>query len=253
MYVDESGDCGLHNSRTNFFVLTGLVIHESCWAKCLDQIGDFRKSMRQNYGLKLREELHAYALINKPGALQRIRRNDRLTIVRNFADELAKMPDINLINIVIDKTNKPANYDVFEKAWMALIQRFENTLRNQNFPNSNPGLMECGIILPDNTDGKKLTQLLRKMRQYNPIPNQLHYGTGYRNMKLAFLIEDPHMKDSQHSYFIQAVDVAAYLLYQYLNPSSYMRKTGGKNYFQRLEPILCTVASRSNTLGVVHL
>ena len=40
--------------------------------------------MRQAFGLRLREELHAAALVNDPGALVRIPRNDRLTIVRAF-------------------------------------------------------------------------------------------------------------------------------------------------------------------------
>lgn len=253
MYVDESGDCGLTNSRTDFFVLTGLVVHESCWKTCLDRLIYFRKTMRQLYGLKLREELHTYAFINKPGVLQRIKKNDRLTIIRNFADELAKIQDFAVINVVVDKKGKPSNYDVFENAWRALIQRFENTLSRRNFPCATFGVNERGLLLLDNTDGKKLTQLLRKMRQYNPVPNHSSFGMGYRNLQLSLIIEDPYLKDSQHSYFIQATDMIAYLLYQHLNPSSYMKKTGGKNYFKRLHPILCTVASTQNRQGIVYL
>jgi Protein of unknown function (DUF3800) len=253
MYVDESGDCGLNNSRTDYFILTGLVVHESRWQASLTQLIQFRKTMRQLYGLKLREELHTYQFLNKPGDFQRIRKNDRLTIIRNFADELAKMQHLNLINIVVDKTNKHSDYDVFENAWKALIQRFENTLFLQNFPNSTLGLNEHGLILPDNTDGKKLTQLLRKMRQFNPVPTRFDLGGGYQNLRLNCIIEDPYFKDSRHSYFIQATDMSAYLLCQFLKPSSYMKKTGGKNYFQRLAPILCTVACSKNKQGIVYL
>lgn len=31
MYVDESGDIGLVNSPTHYFVLVGLVLHELRW------------------------------------------------------------------------------------------------------------------------------------------------------------------------------------------------------------------------------
>jgi hypothetical protein len=40
MYVDESGDCGLNNSPTKYFVLTGLVIHELRWKQCLESLLD---------------------------------------------------------------------------------------------------------------------------------------------------------------------------------------------------------------------
>ncbi|MGH2600854.1 MAG: DUF3800 domain-containing protein, partial [Dehalococcoidia bacterium] len=38
MYVDESGDSGLTNSPTRYFVLTGLVVHELRWQAYVEQI-----------------------------------------------------------------------------------------------------------------------------------------------------------------------------------------------------------------------
>ncbi len=73
--------------------------------------------MRASFGLRLREEIHASAMINTPGPLVRIKRNDRLSILRFFADELATMTDLNIINVVIDKQSKAASYDVFGTAW----------------------------------------------------------------------------------------------------------------------------------------
>jgi hypothetical protein len=49
--------------------------------------------------------------------------------------------------------------------------------------------------------------LLRQMRRFNPIPNQMAmYGAGHRDIPLLAIIEDPNFRDSEHSYFIQAVD-----------------------------------------------
>jgi hypothetical protein len=59
MYVDESGDCGLVNSPTRFFVLTGLVLHELRWRDYPEQLIAFRRRIRHQFGLRLREELHA--------------------------------------------------------------------------------------------------------------------------------------------------------------------------------------------------
>jgi len=252
MYIDESGDSGLVNSPTRFFVLTGLVIHELRWQVYLNTLISFRKQLKQLYSLRLRDELHAAHLLTKPGELVFIKRYDRLAIIRSFADQLSTMTDFNVINIVVDKQGKGAGYDVFEMAWKALIQRFENTMAHHNFSGPhNPD--ERGMLFPDHTDDKKLSLLLRQMRRYNPIPNQPLFGRGYRNMLLANVIEDPNFRNSEHSYFIQASDLAAFLLYQHLAPSAYIRKKSGQNYFLRLDPILCKVASASDPHGIVRL
>ena len=191
-------------------------------------------------------------MINNPGPLIRIRRNDRLAIIRAFADEMATMPDLNVINVLVDKSGKAPPYDVFAMAWKALLPRFENTMLNRNFPSPvNPD--ERGMIFPDNTDNPKVTQLLRQLRRYNPVPNQPRFGIRYRNLLVRHLIEDPNFRDSRHSYFIQAADLAAFLLYQFTSPSGYMRAKGGRGYFLRLRPILCKVASTSDPHGVVRL
>jgi hypothetical protein len=53
---------GLVNSPTRYFVLTGLVVHELRWRTYLDRLVAFRRQIRQEYGLRLREELHAATL-----------------------------------------------------------------------------------------------------------------------------------------------------------------------------------------------
>jgi hypothetical protein len=252
MYVDESGDTGMVASPTRYFILTGLVVHELRWKTYLDQIVDFRQRMSKQFGFRVREELHAAAMLSKPGSLVRIRRNDRLTIIRGFANELAKMNDLSIINIVVGKQDKPADYDVFAMAWKVLTQRFENTLSYRNFPGP-VNQDERGMIFADHTDDKKLTQLLRQMRRYNPVPNQPTFGLGYRNLILTSIIEDPAFRNSEHSYFVQAADLATFLLYQRLMPSVYVRRKGGRAYFKRLDPVLCKVASSTNPDGIVYL
>jgi Protein of unknown function (DUF3800) len=252
MFADESGDSGLINSPSSFFALAGLVVHELRWRACFEQIMDFRRKLRDDVGLKLREEIHAGALISRPGPLARIQKHLRLKIVRDFADQLASMEELNVISVLVDKQNKSAGYDVFENAWRALIQRFENTIKCGNF--SGPrNADDRGLLVCDNTEGKKLISLVRRMNVYNPIPHQPHFGTGYRNLALQFLIEDPVFRESEWSQFIQAADVCAYLLYEFARPSSYMRQKGGRNYFKRLKPILCLRASPGDEFGIVRL
>lgn len=251
MYVDESGDVGLVNSPTRYFVLVGLVLHELRWQATREELINFRQALKQQFGLRLREEIHASAMLSRPGNLVRIAKHQRLEILRRHADKLAAMPDLSLICVAVDKQGKPATYNVFERAWEALIQRFENTLAHRNFPGpKNPD--DRGMLFPDHTDDKKLNTLLRRMRVYNPIPNQAAFGLGYRNLTVRSVIEDANFRDSAHSYFVQAVDVSAYLLYQHLAPSGYMKKKGGQNYFRRLDPVVCKVVTRQPD-GVVRL
>ena len=252
MYVDESGDSGLTNSPSRFFALSGLIIHELRWQEYLEQLISFRRQIKNRFGLRLREEIHAATMITRPGNLIRIPRNDRLTILRSFADRLALLPDFNIINIIVDKQGKSPSYDVFGMAWKSLIQRFENTLSHRNFTGpANPD--ERGMIFPDHTDDLKLTRLFRQLRRFNPIPNQSDRGSGYRDLPIIRIIEDPNFRRSDHSYFIQAADLAAFLLYQYHSPNQYMRRTGGYRYLLRLQSILCTIVSSGNQLGIVKL
>jgi len=252
MYVDESGDAGLQNSPTRYFVLTGMIVHELKWNETVDRLITFRKRMRAAFGLQLREEIHAGTMLTRPASLVRIKRNDRLTIIRLFLDELSQMPHLNFINVRIDKQGKPATYDPFERAWEALIQRFENTLGYRNFP-SPKNTRDMGTIFCDESDEGALRRLYRRMRVFNPVSSaSWSIFSGYRQLPIGKVIEDPTIRQSHNSYFIQAADVAAFAAYQWYAPSQYIRQKGARNYFLRLQSVLCKYASRT-PYGVVEL
>jgi hypothetical protein len=63
-----------------------------------------------------------------------MRRHIRLAILRNFLDELAKIDYISVTTVVINKSGKAADFDVFTTAWQFLFQRFENTMIYGNYP-----------------------------------------------------------------------------------------------------------------------
>lgn len=250
MYVDESGDPGLNGSPSPIFALTGIVVNEQHWNDMHRAMVSFRQRMRSSFGLKLREEIHSAKFVTSPGALVRIRRHDRLAILRHFAAELGAMPYLSIINVVVDKSNKLPTYNVHEKAWQALVQRFENTMVHGNFP-SPLSNREWGMVFADGQPSAQLNAMFRRMRSYNPIPNQI--GGGYRNLQITRVVEDPSFRDSAHSLFIQAADLAAYLLYQREMPNAYMRKSGGQAYLNKLAPALCRQASPRDPHGIVRL
>jgi hypothetical protein len=249
LYVDESGDIGIKNSPTKYFALSGLVVHELKWHETLETIINFRRILKAKYGLKLREEIHAAHLIHSPGVLARIHKSLRLQILRDVVDFEAQLANISILNVIVDKQSKTPTDDIFDIAWMTLIQRFHNPIANRNFPGpQNP--QDYGILVVDQTDEPKLRILARKMRRYNPVPSR--FGTGSRLIPITTVVEDPIHRNSLHSYFIQLADVNAFFLYQKHLPCKYIKNKGGKNYFDRLDPILCKVATRMNDWGIVY-
>jgi len=156
-----------------------------------------------------------------------------------------------VFSVAVNKKNR--NDDIFELTWKTLVTRFENTIREGNFKGpSNSD--DRGIILSDNTEGSKLRKLVRKMRHYNNIPNKSSiYRSGYRNLKLSYVIEDPVFRDSRYSFLHQMSDVLAYCTRQKFEPNSYMRKKGGHNFYKRLRKTIVKNVTTKNQDGIVEI
>jgi hypothetical protein len=187
-------------------------------------------------------------------SLRRLKKHERLAIIRHFADQIAQLSDISVINVVVDKHGHvPSKDEVFRRAWYTLFQRFENTIRYQNFPGPK-NADDRGMVFPDDTDGGKLCRYLDEMRLRNPLKISEAYGAFYyKDEPIRAIIEDPVLRNSRSSYLIQVADCAAYLLKQSIEPCGYMRKHGGNAYFGRLDPVLCKHASNRDAHGVVRL
>src|SRR4051812_45385730 len=106
MYVDESGDCGLpaDGSPSNLFCLSGLVVHELRWRDTLADLAAFRRWLWSTYRVNIEDEIHAAEMINKPSklakSLQRLKKHQRLSIIRHFAGAISGLADVNIINVV---------------------------------------------------------------------------------------------------------------------------------------------------------
>jgi hypothetical protein len=253
MYVDESGDTGLVRSPTRHFALSSLVVHERRWRELIDRLIAFRRTLRAVYGLPLRTEIHAAEFIRHSPVLG-MPRHIRLAILRNFIDELDKVNVFSITSVIVLKSGKSLDYDVFTNSWQTLFQRFANTMNYGNFPGAFQS--DFGIVITDNTNGMKLQRMVRKMAVYNPVPHTVSIygmGSGYRNLPITKIIEDPNMRDSKYSYLIQACDVIAYFALQRFSPNNYIRRMGAQHYYDRLQPVLNVRASRSHSLGIVIL
>ncbi len=250
MYVDESGDTGKVGSPTTHFILSAIVINEMHWRLILSKLVVFRRMLRDSKKLKLRDEIHCTDLINRPGRLVAISRNDRLDIIKKCIDWIELQPEIKVFCVSVNKGACAG--DVFDTAWSALLMRFENTLAHNNFNTSN-NASDKGIIICDNTDTIKLRTLVRRMRHYNVVPNNVSmFGGGARNMKVQQIIEDPVFRDSSNSLLHQMCDVIAYCTRQMYQPNAYMKKKGGHHFFKRLDNCLVRKVSSSRN-GIVNI
>lgn len=252
MYVDESGDCGMANSPTNYFILSAIIIHESRWHSTLKSLVSHRRELRELKGLKMREEIHAAHLITKPGKLVRIKRHERVDILKRCMKWVSQQKDASVFSVCVNKSTKNKTSDIFEIAWNALLMRYENTIHYNNFPDASIDRNDLGLIISDNTDVNKLRGLIRKMRHHNITPNDGNYfNGGYRDLTLKYLIEDPTFRDSKDSMMHQMCDVIAYCLRQHYEPNSYMgTKAATKLYFDLNNRVLKVSKSRD---GVVNI
>jgi hypothetical protein len=249
VYIDESGDVGTVNSPSKYFVLSGIVFHESYWLDFLNDIIAFRRALKAKYGLLLKEEIHASVFINgSPKLKNNINRYQRLLILRECLDYLNSKTNISIVTLRYEKTLARIDSDVFSESWNWFIQRIENTLGYGNFPG---GLsQDKGILVPDNSDIAKLNGLTRKMRRFNPVNNSMSYGTGARMMPLKNIIKDPIFRDSKQSYFHQLVDVVAYFGRQYYEPNNYIKKRGARKYYEtRLQNVTNPHVMRRQTVN----
>lgn len=244
MYVDESGDPGLHKYGSPYFILSGLLFPEEDWQKYLQRLKDLRKSFKERYGLYVREEIHAAELIRikKIDAYRKIRKTERIKMLKAYCEQLPILFDnAKIINVCLKKSDFGDAEKVQLTAWNRLAQRYDTYLKKT--------AKDRGIIISDDTDGTKIVQLLRKMRVYNPIPS--HYE-GFYNAPTDNILEDLFQRSSHHSYFIQSVDVVAHLLYRHECPKGSLKKFGLEKLFPKLEPILLKEAARNDPMGIVR-
>ncbi|MGL4612083.1 MAG: DUF3800 domain-containing protein [Trueperaceae bacterium] len=124
-----------------------------------------------------------------------------------------------------------------------LAQRFQTYLQKS----CNASL---GMIFADETNEVKIRRLIRKMRVYNPVPS---YFGGHRSMPITNSVEDPVMRSSDHSYFVQIADLTSHALYRKLYPKGSYRQYNVDKLFELLNSILLIEASKSDPQGIVHL
>lgn len=207
-YLDESGDPGYYNSPTKAFSLGCLIVEDRAWLLALDDIVGFRRFLKAKFGLKMRDELKAQFLIHNTGPFANLNLGDgiRMSIFKMALKLIPKLNEgrgIYAFSVVVSKEDMiKRGWEVKNpqtEAWERVLERLERF----TFYNG-----DTCIIFPDEGEYLAIRKLLRGKRRYCLVP--AHYGDSPLARPANLILEDPSMRKSSASYYIQLADLIAY-------------------------------------------
>ncbi len=212
-YFDESGDSGLTNSPTRFFVLSCVLVHQTHWLKSLNALISMRKLMRDSVGISPRAEIKAIDIRKGRGPLWGLRWSleRRMLFYQNIMRyAAANLQDFTIFSVAIDK--KPAaakGREPRETAWQWALQRVHRFCDDG---------AHSAMIFPDDGHGVLIKRLIRRMRRYERVPRR--WGGGSFAIPIERIIEDPNDRQSNDSYFVQLADWCAFAAHRsrYIDP-----------------------------------
>lgn len=259
-YVDESGDPGRfddtrrnHSTGTRHYCLCGILIPSDCWTEYLAGMVGVRRELRRNFNFPVRKELHAAELIhprsNRTTLLLGGRRR-RVELYRFALRGFAKiMPRARLIAVNVDKKMiadpLPQGLDYEQMAWDAFLRRYQRILDA-----SKGAAASHGLIFADETNEVKIRAQLRRMRRQSVSPALFPDRPSEGQMRI---LEDPVMRNSAQSYFVQFADLAAHALYRHRYPAGGLRKYNVDLLFNELSPLLQGEHGGSEEEGIIDL
>lgn len=253
IYADESGDTGLSQGGTPFFVVSALIVHETQWNELFQRLVDFRRMLSKLYKVPQRIALHAFDIVNGHGDFHfsqyGVTPTQRFKLYRDVLEFVAQLPQVRVLNVFIrkDRISSPAT-DVFQQAWTLFIQRCHNSLDVGGVLHRSA---DFSLLFTDRTQDDELRKLMRRMRAFNYVPSQIE-GEPPRKIPVKRILDDPIPRPSPHSYYIQIADMIAFALARRDYPRAALKKYGFEAYFDLLAPVLLKEASRYDPQGIVY-
>jgi len=214
-YFDESGDPGIPsatlNSPTNWFVLGCVLMQDSDWLDTLNALVDLRRELKSNHGLPVRGELKGTHFLSGKGIFKGrgIGLERRMRIYRFIMNYQSGLP-IKTFSVAVEKQKAAEKgWEPQYCAWTFALQRLDTLCRKAD---------DRCMIFPDEGYGLFIKKLMRAHRRHQRIPK--HYGPGTIPLPISRILEDPNIRKSYESYFVQLADMNAYASHRskYINP-----------------------------------
>jgi hypothetical protein len=206
---------------------------------------DFRRGLKKDYDIKLSDELKANSLIRKRSFALRLDldEKERIEIYRKSLEFLGNLGTIKIFSVCIRKKDiTSSKLDIFSFAWKILFTRLHYTT---NRLNEEIGRHDKSMVISDQTEEAKIRKILRQLRVINYIKD--------KNVPLDTFVEDPFIRNSKNSYFVQFCDLVAFSVAAKNLSSKLTDPYRFGEMYNLLEPVLeKSVYSRGTSEGIVY-
>jgi hypothetical protein len=209
--MDESGDPGTHpGSPTPTYTVSCVFIHDAHWVALFEDMIRFRRYLRTNFGLRMRQEVKANELVKGSGPWAQLPYGDlvRKRVYRSFMRLQGAVGTVKTFAVVIDKSRCANAEEVRIAAWRHALERVERYATYNS---------ETVMLFPDSGNYDRFRKLAREMRRFSQVGAMVGGGTLSRPLERV-LIDDPVERDSRQSYFVQLADLNAYAAYRKERP-----------------------------------
>jgi hypothetical protein len=206
MYVDDSGSPFMSGKAGPYYVLSGIIIHESRLKHIESKVREYK--MNNFVGKYADNEVHVYEIANKMGNFSCIDDHIRTILLRNLYDTINRMP-ITIISVCIGKRKLPdyyPNWETIESAWTFIAERFDRFISENSHKTFNKG-----ILIVDKSSRsmhQEVVEIINRLRQF-----------GSNTQPIDNIVEEPLFIPSVVSEQIQIADASAYCTMKHMNDS----------------------------------
>lgn len=196
-YLDESGDPGLINSPTKYYVLSCILINDAAWLEVLNELVALRRTLRDRYGIPSRQEIKSSDIKNGRGVFWPLRwsRTHRFDFYRDLLSLEASLP-LKAFAIAVEKAAADVRgWGARKAVWTFALQRIHRFCIEED---------DRAVLFPDEGEAWYIRSRVREMRRHHYV--QLHWGEGSQAFRTDRILEDPNQRKSKESYFIQVAD-----------------------------------------------
>jgi hypothetical protein len=210
-YVDESGNSALPPRGSQSYVLACVILEDRMWPDVFDDLIEYRRFLRANFGIPVRAELKANFLLHNGGPLRArpLGEAARFRIYRGFM-RLQRQLDVKVFAVVVKKDvmqQRGPVRDPRDLAWEWLLQRFERFTTK-----TGTQLM----VMHDEGEAARIVRAVRRARRAGTAGSAL--GTGTLRRPARLILDDPVSRHSEQSYLIQLADLNAYAAFRHVYP-----------------------------------
>jgi len=247
-YIDES-------EGPTRYVRSALGVDAERWNDLFADVQEWRRELREIYGIPPDRELHACDLLAGRGMLARNgEANERLSPdrgaevftggLRRIEDAAVRIGGVEVINVCLHKSDVRAHEQV---SLDRLLNRVNASVKAAG---------RHAFLIFDEGKERMITRAYRRLRIFNPVPSRYERweeGERTRNIPVENVIGGPAFRSSDSDHLLQMADLIAHaLLKQEEEPSQRTAELGVHAAFSILDKALNRNASRPDPQGIVR-